>query len=246
MTDNVTFVDLVALTRITPDATAEKFGGLINSSFFDASNILGSLKQKGLVDFVTAFPTQSTITLTELGKQLVADADQKATEPFDKLDMEILTQMSNGKRTLPEISGGVNVTQKDLAIHLYKISKQQFISYELRNGNVNLSMTEKGFLHVKESSQQQPEGKPMHHAHQQSQPTSVNINVAAPASPTDLRAGDEPKGPTPLGPEEVHALALKRDRIKGITVFVIILIVVIILYVAEYHVFYIPYVSNYI
>ncbi len=46
MQDTINFIDLVALSRITPEATVERFGGLINSSFFDASNILGTLKQK--------------------------------------------------------------------------------------------------------------------------------------------------------------------------------------------------------
>jgi DNA-binding MarR family transcriptional regulator len=150
MLDNITFIDLVALMRITPESTVERFGGLINSSFFDASNILGSLKQKGLVDFITQFPSQSAITVTDQGKQLIAEVQQKDTTPFDALDLSILHQLSNGNRTLPELTGAVNVTTKDLAMHLHKLSVQQFISFELRNGNMNIMLTEKGFLRVKE------------------------------------------------------------------------------------------------
>lgn len=150
MLDTITFVDLVALTRITPDSTVEKFGGLINSSFFDASNILGTLKQRNLIDFVTSFPSQSAITVTDQGKQLIAEAQERAASPFDTLDMEILIQLSKGNRSLPEVNAEVNVTSKDLAVHLYKLSQQQFLSYELRNGSMTMTLTEKGFLRVRE------------------------------------------------------------------------------------------------
>ncbi len=150
--ENINFIDLVALTRITTDSTVERFGGLINSSFFDASNILGSLKQKGLVDFVTAFPNQSAITVTDQGKQLIAEVQQKASMQFDNLDMAILVQLSKGNRTLSDLTGAVNVTTKDLAVHLYKLSTQQFTSYELRNGSMSIMLTEKGFLCVKEGA----------------------------------------------------------------------------------------------
>ena len=103
MLDNITFIDLVALTRITSDSTVERFGGLINSSFFDASNILGTLKQKGLVDFITQFPSQSAITVTEQGKALIEEVQEKSTLPFDKLDLEILVTISSGSKTLPDL-----------------------------------------------------------------------------------------------------------------------------------------------
>src|SRR5271167_4142556 len=121
MLDNINFIDLVALMRLTPDSTVERFGGLINSSFFDASNILGSLKQKGLVDFITQFPSQSAITVTEQGKQLITEAQEKAATTVDKLDMEILSQISKGNKTLQDLSTVVNVTSKDLAMHLNKL-----------------------------------------------------------------------------------------------------------------------------
>ena len=91
MPDEVNFVDIVALSRITPDTYAEKFGGMINSSFFDASNILATLRQKGLVDFTTSFPGQSAVTVTELGKKVMADAIAGTAAEFGHLDYAILT-----------------------------------------------------------------------------------------------------------------------------------------------------------
>ena len=152
MQDTINFIDLVALSRITPEATVERFGGLINSSFFDASNILGTLKQKGLVDFITSFPNPSTLTVTQDGRQLLDEAHQKSASPVDPLDMAVLAELSSGRRNLPDLASGVNVTPKDLALRLYKLSEQKFLSYELRNGSVNMALTEKGFLQVKDGA----------------------------------------------------------------------------------------------
>ncbi|MGC8496206.1 MAG: hypothetical protein ACP5RM_01795 [Candidatus Micrarchaeia archaeon] len=149
MAEDINFIDLIALTRIKPDTTVEKFGGLINSSFFDASNILGSLKQKGLIDFTTSFPGQSAITVTDLGKKEIVELGDKEKEDFDVLDFTIITQLANGKRGLTDLSGAVNVRQHDLAVHLFKLANQQYLSYDIRNGTVDITLTEKGFLQVK-------------------------------------------------------------------------------------------------
>lgn len=149
MPDEINFVDLVALSRITPDTVFEKFGGLINSSYFDASNILGTLKQKKLVEFTNAFPGQSAVSVTDLGKAALMEAEGKAKEDFDHLDQEIITQLSKGKRALTDLGGAVNVRPKDLAMHLNKLVQQQYASYQIRNGEVSISLTEKGFLQVK-------------------------------------------------------------------------------------------------
>ncbi|MEM0149773.1 MAG: hypothetical protein QXW10_02665 [Candidatus Micrarchaeaceae archaeon] len=149
MAEDLNFVDLVALSRIKPDTVVEKFGGMINSSFFDASNILGSLKQKGLIDFTTSFPGQSAITVTDQGKQVLQESEERAKSDFDMLDLTIITQLSGGKRGLPDLGSAVNVRQRDLAMHLFKLASQQYISYDIRNGNIDIALTEKGFLQVK-------------------------------------------------------------------------------------------------
>ena len=145
----INFIELIALTRITPEATVEKFGSLINSSFFDASNILAGLKMKGLVDFVTAFPNQSTLKLTEKGAGVLAEANKKAAEPVDALDSAILAQLAGGKRSLIEMATTLNVAQKDLALHIFKLSTQGSLTYELVNANVSMFLTERGFVAAK-------------------------------------------------------------------------------------------------
>ena len=156
MPDEVNFVDLVALSRITPDTYAEKFGGMINSSFFDASNILATLRQKGLVDFTTSFPGQSAVTVTDLGKKVLSDAIAGAAGEFGHLDFTILVQLSNGKRSIQDLSGAINIRPTDLAMHLYKLGQQQYLTYEFRNGMVTITLTEKGFVQAKSGMPQTP------------------------------------------------------------------------------------------
>jgi hypothetical protein len=150
---SVNFIELIALTRITAESTVEKFGSLINSSFFDASNILAGLKMKGLVDFITAFPSQSTLKVTDKGTALIAEANAKATEPIDALDSAILAQLAGGRRNLTELGGALNVAQKDLAMHIFKLSAQQTLTYELVNATISMYLTEKGFVTAKGTAQ---------------------------------------------------------------------------------------------
>jgi len=235
MLDNITFIDLVALTRITSDSTVERFGGLINSSFFDASNILGTLKQKGLVDFVTQFPSQSAITVTDQGKQLITEVQEKSTTPFDKLDLEILVKVSEGSKTLPDLTTAVNVTTKDLATHLYKLSTQQLLSYELRNGNMMLMLTEKGFLTVREGAP-----RPVAQAQPAQQPGAVPDATTTSAQPDgsgslldnpDIQKYAPPKTDAELQNLEKKILTEKRtDKLILAAIIIVIAIVVFYLY----------------
>jgi hypothetical protein len=44
---------------------------------------------------------------------------------------------------------GVNIRPRDLAMHIYKLSTGEYLSYEFQSGNVNVMLTEKGFAQVK-------------------------------------------------------------------------------------------------
>ncbi len=147
--EDINFLDIAVLMKLTPDTPMEKLGGLINASFFDASFIAGSLKQKGLIEFSSDYPGPNAIIITQVGKNLLAEAETKGVEPFDNLDTEILEQLSTGKRTPTELVEALNLRNKDVALHIYKLYKQNFIIYELKNGNVDLLLTEGGFLKIK-------------------------------------------------------------------------------------------------
>ena len=193
MSDEITFLDLMALTNIKADTVVEKFGGLINSSFFDASNVLGALKIKGLIDFTTTFPGQSAITLTESGKRLIQDAGEKAKLPFDQIDMAILIQLSGGKRSFTDLSGAINLASPDMAMHLYKIAQQQYITPNFRNGMIDLMLTEKGYMAVNSN----PEGQRA----AAEQKAEAATQAAAPPGGTAAQLGGTAAAPIPLGKE---------------------------------------------
>jgi hypothetical protein len=172
MAEEINFLDLAALSKISPDTVVEKYGGLINSSFFDASNILGTLKLKGLIDFSTIFAGQNAIKVTGAGKQLLDEASAKAAGTFDELDFAIISQLSASKRTLQELTGLVNLRPTDLALHIYKLVQQQYVSYTIRNGNLDITLTEKGFLQAK-AGMPKPEASQEQQAAQSAAPTAV-------------------------------------------------------------------------
>lgn len=167
--EDINFLDMACLLKIGPDTVMEKFGGLINTSFFDASTIAGTLKQKGLIEFTNDYPGPNGILVTAAGKTLISEAEAKGAEPFDALDSTILVQMSGGKRLPFELANTLNLRGKDLAFRIYKLYKQNFLIYDLKNGGVELLLTEGGFLKVKEIApnaaqnvaQQKPNGGSM-------------------------------------------------------------------------------------
>jgi hypothetical protein len=195
--ENITFLDLACVFKIGDDTTLERFGSTINASVFDAANISGSLKQKGLIDFTPYYPGPNTVILTDAGRQLKKDADAKGTFPIDALDDEVLKQMSGGKRYPLELQNTLNIRPLDLAFRLYKLFKQNMVSYELKNGNVEVMLTEQGFLKAKTPQValspvvQQP-------AQQQPQILAGQAATAAPANAAEQKQAEQVPGQPPL------------------------------------------------
>jgi len=157
MSDEITFMDLASLLSIGPDTTLERLGSAINASIFDASNMAGSLKQKGLIDFTASYPGPNTVTITDVGRALMAEAETKATSPYDELDDAILTQVSGGKRIPTELQDTLNIRPKDLALRIYKLNKQGFVTYNLKSGGVFILLTDSGFLKAKATGAIKPQ-----------------------------------------------------------------------------------------
>ena len=141
---------MVALSKITTGTTVEKFGSLINASYFDGANIAGALKTKGAIDFKVTYPAESEIIITEDGKKILELAEQKAKENFDKLDFEIIQKILQGSKKPEEIEKVLNINQQDIALHLYKLVKQNFVSYTLKGGDISVALTELGFKKASE------------------------------------------------------------------------------------------------
>ena len=150
-------MDLACLLRIVPGTTLEKLGSAINSSIFDASNTAGSLKQKGLIDFTASYPGPNTVTITDAGKALIAEADSQITAPIDALDEAVLTQISGGKRIPIDLQNTLNIRPKDLAMRIYKLYKIGLLTYDLKSGGVDLLLTDQGFIKAKSSAVSNPQ-----------------------------------------------------------------------------------------
>jgi DNA-binding MarR family transcriptional regulator len=226
MTDEINFLDLMAIEMIGPDTVVERFGGIINSSFFDASNFLGGLKIKGLVDFTTTFPGQSTIVVTEAGKHLLADAQERAKQPTDALDMEILHQLSRGKRSLTDLSGAINVAQMDLAMHMYRLVRQEYVVVFFRNATLDISLTEKGFVTAR-AMPQQPEP--------QAQAAADQSAAAAQAATLISGAVTQPQGAPAAQPKKDPLEEIRRirraQRMRKIAVVILVVIIIVVVLV---------------
>ena len=183
MPDEVTFFDLVTLMKIKPGITVERYGGLINSSFFDGAKVLGTLQQKKLISLTTAMPDQNPITVTDTGKQLIAEAEDRGKQEFDHLDLETLIQVSKGKSTPEDLGKSVNVRPKDLAMHLYRLTKQDYATYELVSGNVNIMLTEKGFAQSKAGMPAKPQPQPPMQPQMAQQTPGMGPTTAVPQPP---------------------------------------------------------------
>lgn len=188
--DEPNFVDLACLLKITPEAVLEKFGGSINASFFEAANIAGSMKLKGLVDFKSSYPGPNVVTVTDTGKAFIAEADNRSMESLDALDTEVLKQLSGGKREPKELSASMNIRPRDLAIRMYKLNKNGLVVYELKNGIVEVMLTEAGFLKVKSggiATQSVDAAKALDAA------SAVSANAASPQQADDPGTIPKPK-----------------------------------------------------
>ena len=146
--EEISFLDLMVLEKVDNDSVVEKFGSKINSSFFDAANVLGSLKQKGLIDLVPQFPGPTSIIYTEFGKDALSTAKKKAKQEPDKLDDSILLLISRGVNDQKNISGKLNLRGSDVAFHLYRLVAQDYASAAFRSGRVELVMTDKGYKRI--------------------------------------------------------------------------------------------------
>ncbi len=226
MTDDITFLDIACLMKISDDTTLERFGSSINASIFDASNIAGTLKQKDLIDFTSIFPGPNSIAVTDKGKAVLSEAEQRAATPFDNLDKSILSQISSGKSAPKDIQSSISLNSRDLAMRLYKLSKQNFLTYELKSGQVDILLTEQGFL---KAAPQQPQ--PMQPV-QSMQPRQNSMqapsqNPSPEQFPTQQQAETQMQQPT--APQEIH-LQPKPMNKKLIAGIVVILVIILLAY----------------
>ncbi|MEM0074339.1 MAG: hypothetical protein QW091_00545 [Candidatus Micrarchaeaceae archaeon] len=230
--NTVNFLDLACIFKITPDSTLEKFGGIINASVFDAANIAGTLKQKGLITFSSGFPGPTGMQLTDAAKNLLNDVTARSTEPLDNLDDEILQQLAGGKRVPVELQSALSVVPKDLAYRIYKLYKQNMLNYELKNGNVELLLTEQGFLRVKSPKAQAGVAQPQAAMQASQAGTGAQEGAVSFAAQTSQQQAQAPTAEQQASDISQLQNELQKPKPKGgkklLVVLLVILVIVII------------------
>ena len=141
---DLTILDLIVLEKVEKDTLMESFSGKLYSSFFDTASILGTLQVKHLVTISSSIG-RSIVNRSEIGEKVLMYAEEKASEPIDGLDHVILKSIAGGNKIFESVKNDLNLRSDDLAIHLYRVIKQGYADYEIRNGKITLNITEKGF-----------------------------------------------------------------------------------------------------
>jgi len=145
----LTFLDLAAMLKIDDATTVENFGGRINSSFFEGANLLGSLKLKGYVEFTATVGT-NPVGLSEKGKNILLLLEKESEKEIGELEHAVLESIAEGYNKPDKVSSKLNVSEKDVAVNLYRLLKKGYLEHSFRNGKVTVVLTEKGFSSIGE------------------------------------------------------------------------------------------------
>jgi len=143
--NELTFLDLVILKKIDANSSVENFGSVINTSFFETANLLGTVKIKGYVNIETSIGGISKVTITDAGMGILALAEKKAAEPIEPLDNALLHALAGGAKDPEALQSSLNIRSGDLAYHINKMVAQSFMDFEVRSAKVSLMLTEQGF-----------------------------------------------------------------------------------------------------
>ncbi len=197
MPKDLTILDLVILEKVEKDSLMESFSGKLYSSFFDTASMLGTLQVKKLVR-ISSNIGRNVVNKTELGDQVLLYANEKNAEPLEGLDHVILKSIASGNKSFEQIKGDLNLRSDDLSIHIFKVIKQGYADYEIRNGRLTLNITEKGF----KLTGFVPKGQPQmvqSQTVQKPQPRQVSVQES---KQLDLKSVFSPFDATPSEEEE--------------------------------------------
>ena len=143
--NELSFLDIAILRKIDADSSVEKFGSMINTSFFETANLLGTTKIKGYINIESSLGGISKVTITDAGTSILTVADQRSKEPVEPLDNAILHAVAGGARELEQLQNALGIRSADLAYHLNKLIAQGFMDYEVKSAKVYFVLTEMGF-----------------------------------------------------------------------------------------------------
>ena len=141
---DLTLTDLVVLDKVEKDSVMDSFGGKLYSSFFDTAALMGTLQVKKLIQINSAIG-RSIVNRTDFGEHVLLSVNERASEPLDGLDHAILKAVAAGARSFDAVRAELNIRNDDLSVHLFRLVKQGYADYEIRNAKLTLNLTENGF-----------------------------------------------------------------------------------------------------
>jgi len=141
---DLTIMDIVVLEKVEKDSVMDSFGGKLYSSFFDTASLMGTLQVKKLIQ-VNSSIGRSIVNRTDYGEHVLIAANERASEPLEGLDHAILKAVAAGAKTFEAVRSELNIRSDDLSLHLFRIIKQGYADYEVRNAKLTLNLTENGF-----------------------------------------------------------------------------------------------------
>lgn len=139
------FLDLAVLKKIDAESSVEKFGSMINTSFFETANLLGTIKIKGYINIESSLGGISSVKITDAGASILAVAEQRAQGPIEPLDNAILHAVAGGTKEMEALQASLNIRSADLAFHLNKLIAQGFMDCEIRSAKATFVLSEQGF-----------------------------------------------------------------------------------------------------
>jgi len=145
MDGDINFLDVILISRVDNETTLENYGGKINTSFFEAANLMGLLKVKGLVMFEQSIGGKSPVKLTDKAVTVLNLMKERSEEGITNLDKAILNAIADGATNHIAIESVVNVASFDVALHLYKLYTTSKIEYTISSGKLTIRLTEKGY-----------------------------------------------------------------------------------------------------
>lgn len=140
------FIDVAILKKIDDETTVENFGSKINSTFFEAANLLGNLKVKGYIDIHSSIGN-SPVIISEKGRLLIKELDVFSQDALSRFDLAVLGNVKGGVKDPGQIEELLNTTSRDVAFSLYRLWSKGLVEYFVRNGRVEVRLTSQGFEH---------------------------------------------------------------------------------------------------
>jgi len=237
MPADLNFLDIVVLERIQGDTIMDSFSGTIGTSFFETAEVMGKMKVKGIIDIIPTIG-KSIVKRTASGETILRQAEMRIAEPLDELDHAIIKSIAAGTNEFNKMQEQMNVKSEDLAYRCYKVTKQGYADYTIRNAKTFLTMTESGFKLV---------GFMPRRAERQEQEAIPGITQSAPIKQSQSKSVEMLMGeddatkhlPPSKGPVDIKQKQAELQTMRTLRTIAIVVVIIAAAYLAAKYLGYI-------